>query len=645
EADASALDIEMYAAGQLFLQYARRVQPTFALDAEERACVARICELVVGMPLALELAASWLRLLSCREIAEELAHSSDFLSSALRDAPERHRSLRAVFEYSWQLLSEAEKRAVQALSVFQGSFQREAAIAVLRDPDAPARPVMLLRLLAALVDKSLLQHYADGEYVMHALLREYAREKLRAAPALESHIRHRHSAYYLALLQQRRADLEGAEQRAALTLLSHVLEDVRSAWQWAAQHQRVTLVEQGMHSLAHFFSLSGRRQEGLLLFETAIAALEPLATPEAEAARGWLLAFAANLATYTEEDDRSQSLASAALKLAQRLDIAPVKARALAALGRLAWLGGEYEVAGDHYRQALEIYRAEDDLRGQAKTLDSLGANAWAVGHYDEAQTYFERSQALFRQIGDLSGSANALDHLGVVARDTGDLETAKTCFEQSYRCFRDLDARVSLAYAANHLGGVLAMMGSLEDAQPYFEQCIAIGQELGERRIVAYTRYDWGAMLAQRGHPDGGLPMLIESETLFETSGDQFGLILARATLGDIALQNDDPPTARGYYWAAMRSAMALQNLRLMAHALIGWARYLEAVGQPDAAAETLGHAQALPHDVQETGEGEATLLARLEAQLSAEDLAAALARGKAADLADICPVESSNE
>lgn len=643
EADAAMPDIEMYAAVQLFLQYARRVQPAFAFDAEDRACVARICEQVLGMPLALELAASWLRMLSCQEIAEELASSPDFLSSTLRDTPERHRSLRAVFEYSWQLLSEAEQRAVQALAVFQGTFQREAAFAVLRDPAAPARSVALLRVLAALVDKSLVQHHADGEYVMHALLREYAREKLRSAPALETQIRQRHSAHYANFLQQRRADLNGAEQRAALDAISHVLEDVRVAWQWAAQQQQVNLLARGMHSLARFFGLSGRRQEGAPLFAMAIEALEPLATPEAETVRGWLLAFAANLTAYME-DDRAHSLASSALMLAHRLDIAPVKARALGAQGRLAWLRGEYESARHHYREALEIYTAAEDLSGQAKILDSLGATAWIEGHYDEARAYFERSQALFQQIGNPSGIASALDHLGVVARDTGDLATARVCFEQSYRCLRDLDARVSLAYAANHLGGVLAMMGSLADAQPYFEQCIAIGEELGERRIVAYTRHDWGQMLYQRGHLQDAWAMLVESEVLFEVLGDQFGLILTRIGLGDITRQQGNLATAQDYYSAAVRGAAALQNLRLIAHALIGWASYLEAAGRLEAAAETLGYAQALPHDLQETGNREAALLAQLKAQLPGDVLAVALARGEAADLSDIFPIASSD-
>ncbi|MFP4345147.1 MAG: ATP-binding protein [Anaerolineales bacterium] len=633
-AEESAPDLELYSAVQLFLQHARRVKPTFVFDEEQRASVVRICARVRGMPLALELAASWLRLLTCREIAAELEHSLDLLSSTLRDLPERHRSLRAVFDYSWQLLSEPEKRVVQTLAVFQDAFHHEAAFAVLRAPGEPGSPVVLLGLLAVLADKSLLQRRAGGTYSMQTLLHDYALEKLQAAPALEAQVRRRHSAYYAGFLQERRAELGGAEQQVALAAIADVLEDVRAAWSWAVQQGEVTLVEQGLHGLALFFTLSGRNREGIPLFESALATLEPLDAPETAALRGWLLAYVASLATHANGDERAKSLAEAALVFNRRLDMVPASAVALTSLGRAAWFQGDYPAADEHYREALNLYLALGDVTGQAQVFDSLGSVAWALGKYTDAQTYFQRSRALFEQSGIPSGLASVLDHLGVVARDTGDWETARECFEQSYEILDTLGARISLAYTANHLGGALAETNGLAKAEPYFKRSIAIGEELGERRIVAYTLYDWASLLTKEGDGVQAASLLGESQTLFEAVGDQFGLIVALIGLGDLALEEDGPQKAQPYYLDAVRATAAIQNLRLASSALTGWARYLLATERFLLAAETLGFVQTLPDDQAETGEIVAELLARAAERLPGDVFTAALAWGRDADL-----------
>lgn len=637
--DEAATEVEAYPAVQLFLQYARRVRPAFVLDAEQRPWVARLCAQVEGMPLALELAASWLRTLSCQEIAEELTYSSDFLSSARRDAPERHRSLRAVFEYSWQLLSEAEQRAVQALAVFRGDFHREAALVILSEIEAVSRPLTELALLTALVDKSLVQHHANGAYGMHTLLREYAREKLQAVPALEAQVQQQHSAYFAEFLQRQRPALEGgAAQPAALMEIAAALEDVRAAWQWATRQGQVALLERGLHGLARFFNVSGRAQEGVSLFAETLGALGSLASVEIETTRAWLLVYLTNLAVSTGAYTRAQQWLPDALSLSRRLELAPALARGLVVQGRLAWIQGDYETAREQYLQALEIYTAEADLGGQAKVFDSLGSLAWAIGDYAAARRNYERGQLLYQQLGNLYGNALTLDHLGVVARDTGDLAAARQYFEQSYRQLQTLEAPIPLAYAANHLGGVLAETGALEAAVPYFQQCIAIGEELGERRIIAYTRYDWGVLLMAARRFAEALSLLQESATVFQSLGDQFGLILTWLALGDMALRTDDVETARQHYLTAIRAADAIQNYRLLAQALVNWAQYQAARAEWTAAAETLGFVQTLSDQKSELDAFREDLLAQVRIQLSAAALTAALARGQAAKLAEIC-------
>jgi predicted ATPase/DNA-binding SARP family transcriptional activator len=229
-----------YSAAALFVQQARRVQAGFTLSEAERESVIRICQLVEGVPLGIELAASWLRVLTCREIANEIAQGLDFLTTSLQNLPERHRSLRAVFDYSWNLLSPAEQQTFRQLAVFRGGFGREAAARVV---------AASLPMLAGLVDKSLLRRDAAGRYEIHDLLRLYAVEKLGADPAESERVHDAHCRYYAELMVAHQAELKGEEASEVLTTLNVERDNVRAAWNWALSHRRVEELDMFMECL------------------------------------------------------------------------------------------------------------------------------------------------------------------------------------------------------------------------------------------------------------------------------------------------------------------------------------------------------------------------------------------------------------
>jgi DNA-binding SARP family transcriptional activator/predicted ATPase len=232
--------VEAYSAIALFAQQARRVRLGFMLTPADIPHVVRICQLVEGVPLGIELAASWLRVLSCAEVAAEIEKGLDFLTSTLQNVSERHRSLRAVFEHSWNLLSPAEQILFRQLSVFRGGFQREAAA----DVGGASLP-----MLAGLADKSLLRRTASGRYEVHELLRQYADEKLRLIPDEHEHVHDQHCRYYAELLSQHQTQLKGEDPLAALTALSVERENVRAAWNWAVEHRKVAELNQFMDCL------------------------------------------------------------------------------------------------------------------------------------------------------------------------------------------------------------------------------------------------------------------------------------------------------------------------------------------------------------------------------------------------------------
>jgi DNA-binding SARP family transcriptional activator/predicted ATPase len=224
----------------LFIQEAQRVQAGFRLTPEVAADIVGICQLVEGTPLGLELAANWLRVLSCAEVAREIRRGLDFLTTAQADVPERHRSLRAVFDYSWNVLAEPEQAAFRQLAIFRGGFEREAAAEILG---------ISLSMLAGLMDKSLLRRNAHGRYEIHDLLRQYTLEKLQANVAEYDLIHDRHCHYYAGFMARYRTQLQADDCDAALAAVNQERENVRQAWDWAVRHRRVGDVETLMECL------------------------------------------------------------------------------------------------------------------------------------------------------------------------------------------------------------------------------------------------------------------------------------------------------------------------------------------------------------------------------------------------------------
>jgi predicted ATPase len=217
-----------YSAVQLFQQHAGRARPDFELTAENVTAVIHICRLAQGMPLAIELAAAWLKVLSTGEIAAEIEQSLDILETEWHNVPERQRSLRAVFNSSWQLLNESERAALQGLAIFQGGFTREAAQAVTG---------ISLKGILALADKSWLQRREDGRYQIHELLRQYAAEKLHANPDAWQQVKEKHCTYYVTFLQEQGSMMWGSRQRDAFDAVGDEFENVRLAWDWLVERQ------------------------------------------------------------------------------------------------------------------------------------------------------------------------------------------------------------------------------------------------------------------------------------------------------------------------------------------------------------------------------------------------------------------------
>ncbi|HET7090142.1 MAG TPA: tetratricopeptide repeat protein [Anaerolineae bacterium] len=465
----TAEGIEDYSAVQLFLQTAHRVQPDFILSQAEQSSVVRICRAVGGMPLALELAAAWVRALPCAEIAARIEGNLSFLATSLRDVPERHRNMRAALDHSWKLLSEEERRAFRRLSVFQGGFELEAAEQVAE---------VSLPLLVALVDKSLVRRHASGRYDLHELLRQYASDKLSAAEETDA-ARRRHRDRYLNLALAAEPLLWGAGDAAWLRRLEAEQCNLRAALEWSLEHgdaeERLSLPA----ALGWFWYVTARFVEGRRWLERALATSQGASAQ----VRAKVLHRAANLAMMQQDFGRAVPLIEETLAAYRALET-PGDPLGISWMiyqqGHVALFQGDFERAAALFAKSLAQFQAQADTAGIASLLMYLGIAVSRCGDYGRAVALLEESVPLLRELGDGVGVARALHGLGTVAYHQGHFAEATALLKDSLTVSRERGARLEIAQCLEGLASTARAQGQPERAARLFGAAEALRGAIG---------------------------------------------------------------------------------------------------------------------------------------------------------------------
>ncbi|MFO7546339.1 MAG: BTAD domain-containing putative transcriptional regulator, partial [Trueperaceae bacterium] len=355
-------DLESYDAVQLFVGSARRARSDFTVQETERDDLVRLCVLLDGMPLALELAASWVRVYRLSDLIATLERDLDLLESTGHTGNERHRSLRAVFDHSWQLLDDEQRRVLSSLTVFDGSFELAAVEAVAH---------AAARTLLTLIDRSLVRRTDSGRFSLHMDVRQYA----TARSTSNDVDRERHATYYLGLVERSGDALVGAAPAAALTALEEDLDNVRTAWRWACDYGRFDLCDPALEPLNVFFTGRALLQEGNAFFELALHRLGTRAQAQFRARLHHQLAY-----------------------FSRRLD--------------------RHAAAGEHAREALRL--AEGIPDALALTIDCLCelvvTNCWK-GYYADAAAHAERALAHADTLRDADRVARCTSLLALARR------------------------------------------------------------------------------------------------------------------------------------------------------------------------------------------------------------------------------------
>jgi len=546
-----------YSAVQLFVQAARQVQPRFILTPANQPPIAQICRLVEGMPLGLELAAAWVRVRPCEAIAQEIQRNLDFLSSTLADAPARHRSLRAVFEHSWRLLSAEESRVFEQLAVFQGGFDQQAAAQVAH----AAGPT-----LAALVDKSLLRCDPAGRFDMHELLRQYAQERLAGSPQELHGVRDRHSAHFAAFLGQREKALQGSRQREVVEEIGREFENVRQGWAWAVESHKPTELACALEALYYFYEIRNRFQEGVAALEQA---WEGLGDAEAHLLAGRLLARRGGLCYRLSQHEQAEALLQKSLEILRPLDRPQELGFALNKLGHVAYAVGQYERAEALLQEALALQQPVSDRRGMAASLCGLAGVSWTLGRHAQARRLAQESLDLCRELGDPLGSASALNLLGLVAHIQGAYPQARAFYAECLAIRESFNHAMGMALMLNNLGVMAEEAGEYQEARRLHDQSLALKRDVGDRRGGAASLNNLGVVAHKLGEYASARQLLQESLAICREIGDRRGEANALNNLGDVAHALGEVEQAKTLYQASVALKRALGDRRGVAHSL----------------------------------------------------------------------------
>jgi predicted ATPase/DNA-binding CsgD family transcriptional regulator len=482
-----------FGAVQLFVERAQRVRRDFSLAGEHEG-VAQICQLVEGMPLALELAASWTKTLSCATIAKEIESSLSFLATNVRNVPERHRSTRAVFNSTWESLDAEERDAFKRLAVFRGGFGWEAA-AVVAGASLP--------MLSALADKSLLQADPTGRYHLHELLRQHAEEHWET-PQDASSIRGSHGRFYAEYLQRRLSAILGPGQREAVAEIEAELENVRQAWGWAIEHGETQALGKSFATLAQFFQMRSRYLEGAAALEQAAHRLlmNEATTPSDPALVG-ILAVLGWFYVRLGRFDQAQRVATEAEALYLQLGLPLLPGLGTdprLQLGFVACARGDYGSAVRLAEQARQTAEAQNHRWNRQVAYDLLSRAVHYQGQLDLARQYAQTAYEATRETGDRWFMAYCLNQLGNVTAALGDNALAKARYEASFALREEIDDPEGMAVALNHLAGIARDQGNPNEAEQLYRRSLAIFQDIADPGGLVNSLAGLGGTLAGLG-------------------------------------------------------------------------------------------------------------------------------------------------
>jgi predicted ATPase/tetratricopeptide (TPR) repeat protein len=535
--------VKGYSGLELFIDRAKQVDTEFSLSEADVPHATRICQLVEGMPLGIELAAAWVSILSCEEIAKEIENNVDILATSMRGVPEQHRSLEAVFVHSWDLLTQEQQVGFKSLSLFRGGFTREAAMAVAE--------VDLLQL-SEFVSKSLLRRTEQGRYEIHELLRQFAEEKISTIPTEKGTIQERHSQFFVRFLEQRANRVGKAGMQPVRDELDAELGNLRSAIHWAVFYLDEEDARKALLNLSYFYRIRGWH-EGADAFKDIVQLLQSRGIGiEADSPRRSVYLsglihqnfFSSQLDDKTNEQVNNECLPEVLDRaldpeyamclfnqgvfagygglyeesvrlLKEAADIAQDCQDEYLVGSLFAWLGwayfemGDYDQAGEWYEEAYQLSKRIEHLLGIAYSTSKLGTWADARQDYAQAKQYHQEALQVFIEFGDLAGQGYALSRMSVSAWGMGDFEEAKQYAQAGLEKFESTNHRWGVATSFCRIGFAEVGLGEFQQAEGNFYEGLIRSKQYEIISTMIYAIIGFGYLWASQGKGAAAIELL----------------------------------------------------------------------------------------------------------------------------------------
>jgi predicted ATPase/class 3 adenylate cyclase len=505
--------LTQYEAVHLFVERAQTVLPTFALTNQNAVAIAEICHRLDGIPLALELAASRVKALPVETLHVRLADMFRLLTGGSRTALPRQQTLRALIDWSYDLLSPREQTLLRRLSVFAAGWTLEAAEAVC--PGDGVEEWEVLDLLASLVEKSMVGYEEhEARYRLLETMRQYARDRLVERGEAEN-VRRCHRDFFLRLAEEAKRKLQGGEQAAWLNRLEAEHDNLRVALDWCQVDPDGS--QPGLRlatALSMFWEIRGHLSEGRARLAQMLALREP--------------------------GQRTAAGADALLKA-----------------GNMAFSQGDYSAAHAFFVEGLETQQALGNRLGIGAALNQLGRVAAAHGDYAEARSLYERSLAMWRELGERRRLAITLNNLGWVMLMQGEQHAARPLFEESLALRREVGDRRAMMIPLYNLGSIALNEGNYGVARKLYEESEAISRELGDKWGLAMSLHK--RAVVARAERDHTLARMLQAHslTLRGELGDRLGIAECLEGFACLAAAQGQPERA-ARLWGAEASLRA---------------------------------------------------------------------------------------
>ena len=558
-----------YDAINLFVKRVNQIQRNYGLDEKNLPDIICICQAVEGIPLGIELAAPAVLEYGHENIASRILQDFGSFSSTAVNIHPRHRSLRAAFEVSWNLLSEEEKELLSFLSVFKGGFDRKAAIAICNATS---------KLLSSLISKSLIRVEDDGRFTLHEAIRQFSDEKIDD-DSKRSWVRSKHAKYYAGFLANLSSSLSGADQSKALSEISKEFGNVNLAWDWLIENADNDAFEGCIESLYQYFSIRSLFSEGLEWFQKAIRTDGH--ESENNFVLGMLLSRLGSLA-YTARDD---DLCLQSLLQSQEIFLRYKELKELALshihLGWYYQRQKDFAIAIEHGNKSLEYFIRMGDELGKSQAYLLLGSIWNRQGSNQEAMEMIEKALESCRKTGNPRQLAIVLNRLGDLVCYEGNYEFAIKLFKECLDISTDLDDRYNQAIMLNNFGTIAHLQENYAQAGEYYHASLSICNEIGDRDGVALAYSNLGELATVQGDYTAPLNYSEQALRIAEELEEHWTIIVCLNSLGEIYCAKNMLEKSQQYFLQAIQLALDINGIDLVARVSVNYSRVLQLMGE----------------------------------------------------------------